>query len=157
MRNVALAVAVFVLVAAAACSHDPAVSLDAERERLEERQSEFFAALEARDAERMAELFSDDAVVHVANRPPLEGRGAIRAFYGNMFGFLSASSATPERVHMSGAGDLAYSTGGTSNEFHSPEGTVAYTGKYLLVWEKREDHWMIAAYSISSDESAPEA
>lgn len=49
---------------------------------LDQRQSESFAALEARDADTTAALFADEAVVHVANMPPIEGRSAIREFYG---------------------------------------------------------------------------
>jgi ketosteroid isomerase-like protein len=144
MQLVALALAV-----TAACAND---RVD-EAGLLEQRQADFFAAVEARDADRVAELFSERGVVHVANMPPIEGRSAIREFYGNMFGFLTASEATPEATYLSEGGRMAYGVGSTENEFRGPDGPVAYLGKYLLVWEKVDDEWRVAAYSISGNES----
>jgi ketosteroid isomerase-like protein len=145
---VAAVLATLLLTACADGSVEAAADAD---ERLEQRQSEFFAALGARDADRMAELFAEDGVLHIAGMPAIEGRGAIRQFYGNMFGFLSASDATPVATRLSGSGDMAYSIGAMSNEFRGPDGPARYGGKYLLVWENRAD-WVIAVYSISSDQ-----
>jgi branched-chain amino acid transport system substrate-binding protein len=116
----------------------------------EKRQDEFLAAMAARDADRVAAMFADDAVLHIAGMPPIAGRAAIHRFYGNMFGFLSASSATPESLHVSG--DMAYGTGHSSNEFRGADGPVSYAGKYLLVWKREGSEWFIAAYSISSNQ-----
>lgn len=121
--------------------------------RLNERQQEFFAAMGARDANRVAALFTDGAYVHVANMPPIEGRAAIRAFYVNLFGFLAASSATAEATHVSEGGAMAYSVGRTRNEFAGPEGPVEYTGKYALVWVREDGEWWIALYAISSNQA----
>jgi ketosteroid isomerase-like protein len=146
--------AAFVLLLGAGCSFDQPRALDAEWPPLLERQSEFFEAMEAKDADGIAALFSEDAVVHVANMPPVEGREAIRQFYGNLFGFLVASNAVPEETHLSAGGDMAYGFGRTSNEFRGPEGPVGYAGKYALVWYKFGGEWMIVLYGVSSNEPA---
>jgi ketosteroid isomerase-like protein len=140
---------------AGACAHRQAAPAEAERERLGQRQGELFAALAARDADRTAALFADDALLHVAGMPPIQGRIAIREFYSNVFGFLSASSATPEMTHISDSGDLAYGVGRVANAFRGPQGPVEYAGKYLLVWRKLADDWVIVLYGISSNQ--PEA
>lgn len=142
------------LLAAPCAAQDPAARDAAVPERppaLDERQSEFFGALAAGDADAVAALFTQDAVVHVADMPAIEGRDAIRRFYGNLFGFLVATRSTPEAVRVSADGEMAYSVGRTVNEFRGRDGPVEYAGKYLLVWRREAGEWRIAAYSVSSD------
>lgn len=119
---------------------------------LEQRQTAFFAAVTARDADKLALFFAEAAVVHVANMPPIEGRAAIRQFYGNMFRFLTGSIATPEKIDVSESGDLAYGIGRVTNEFDRPEGPVKYTGKYVLVWRRSGGDWMVVLYGVSSNQ-----
>jgi ketosteroid isomerase-like protein len=116
------------------------------------RQSSFLAAMAARDADQMAAHFSEDAVVHIANQPALRGRSVIRQFYGTVFRFLEGSDAVAEMTHVSAAGDLAYSVGRVDNVFRGEDGAVSYAGKYLLVWENHGGEWLIAAYTVSSDQ-----
>ncbi len=149
--------AVLVLMGAAlACSPDAGrVSPGGTLDGLEARQAEFLDAMEARDASRVAGLFEDAAVLHVANMPPVEGREAIAGFYGNLFGFLLASAAVPERLELSEGGGMAWGIGRTTNEFMGPDGPVAYAGKYATVWRHGEGEWRIVLYSVSSDHSEP--
>ncbi len=147
--------AALVLLLAAGCGPERPATLDAEWALFLERQGRFFESVEARDADGVAALFSEAAVLHVANMPPLEGREAIRQFYGNLFDYLTGSHAVPEETHMSASGDMAYGIGRTFNEFRGPEGPVGYAGKYALVWYKLEGEWMIVFYGVSSNEPAP--
>jgi ketosteroid isomerase-like protein len=144
--------AVMLALLATACGHGRPMAGDPERALLEARQEEFHAALAARDADRTAALFAETAVLHVANMPEVRGRAAILAFYGNLFGFLSASTAVPGALHLAASGDLAYGTGTAANVFRRPDGgTQEYTGKYVLVWRRLEGEWRIVLYGVSSD------
>jgi uncharacterized protein (TIGR02246 family) len=156
-RSAALAVvtAAISAVFAAACAHHGDLFDHAGPDRLEARQAEYFAAMADRDADRVAGLFAPDGVVHVANMPPVQGQAAIRQFYRNMFGFLTASTLTPEVTRVAAGGDMAFGTGSTSNEFRGPDGAVTYSGKYVLVWQRLEGDWRIAVYSISGNEQTP--
>jgi len=124
----------------------------AERAHVEVRERSFLAALANRDAEATAAHFADDAMLHIANMPTIEGRPAIQQFYGNVFRAMQASDAVPDRIRVSAGGDMAWSSGQVSNAFASTEGSdegpVAYTGRYLLVWERRADEWLIVVYSL---------
>jgi ketosteroid isomerase-like protein len=71
-----------------------------------------------------------------------------------MFRFLAASAASPETAHVSSSGDLAYTTGSTSNRFRAADGTVEYAGKYILVWTRYGGDWQVALYAISRNEPA---
>jgi ketosteroid isomerase-like protein len=152
MRKHPILIVTLTALMATGCADSRASSLDDEWERLHQRQEAFLAALSARDADRTADMFSEDAVVHVAGMSPIQGEGAIRQFYGHVFGFLSETSSAPEATHLSGGGGMAYSFGRTSNEFRDPGGAVGYSGKYLLVWQKIAGDWKIVAYSISSNQ-----
>jgi ketosteroid isomerase-like protein len=152
MAQRSVLVAALTALLATACAAYRPVPNDDHRELLDQRQEEFTAAVAARDADRTAELFAEDAVLHIANRAPIEGNRAIRQFYGNVFGFMSASRATPETTRLAEGGDMAYGIGRTSNEFRGPDGPVEYTGKYLLVWRKIAGDWRIVAYSLSSNQ-----
>jgi uncharacterized protein (TIGR02246 family) len=116
-----------------------------------ERQWSFMAAIAARDLEATLAHFADDAVLHVAGMPALEGRDAIRSFYGNVFRFLSASQATPSVLRVAAGGDVAFGTGSVANAFEGLQGRREFAGKYLLVWERRAGEWLVAVYALSSD------
>jgi ketosteroid isomerase-like protein len=140
-----------VLLALAACAPAPAVVVAAAPQRLEQRQSEFLAALSARDVERTMAHFADDAVLHIANMPAIQGRAAIGRFYENVFRFLAASDPMAELTRVSSGGDMAYTVGRVTNTFAGEQGEVEHTGKFTLVWERRDGEWWVAVYGISSD------
>jgi ketosteroid isomerase-like protein len=149
LRHVIIATVILLL--ATACAHGPPHDPQLGREGLRPRQDAFLAALAARDLEQTVAHFAEDAVLHVANMPPVQGREAIRQFYGNVFRFLSASEPVAERSHVAESGDLAYSVGSVTNVFRGEQGPVEYVGKFLLIWERRADEWAIAVYSISNN------
>ena len=150
LRAAVLASVAFLL--ATGCGQPRPASLDAEWPLLLERQGDFLEAMASRDVDGIPSLFAEDAVLHVANMPPVEGREAIVRFYGNLFGSLTASNAVVEETHMSAGGDMAYSFGQTTNQFRGPEGTESYAGKFALVWCKIEGEWVIVLYSVSSNQ-----
>jgi uncharacterized protein (TIGR02246 family) len=122
-------------------------------EAVERRQAGFISAMAERDAGALASYFAEDAVMHLAGRPPIEGRAAIGQLYTRMFGYLRESRFTPSALHVAGAGDMAVVHGETANVFGGPDGTVEYVGKYSMVWRRYGDEWLIALYSVSSNES----
>jgi uncharacterized protein (TIGR02246 family) len=153
MINRSMAVTVpLALALALACAGSTQLQPGDARAAVEQRQAGFIAALAARDADAVAAFFADDGAMHIAGRPAIEGRSAIRDFYENMFGFLAASGATPQATHVAAAGDMAFSLGSTTNVFRRPEGPVEYEGKYSLAWRNVEGDWSIILYSVSSNQ-----
>jgi len=151
MRRLEIRIVGLAVLLASACAPRGVPTAGAEYGPLEQRQAAFLAAMAARDAERTAAFFADGAVLHIAGMPAIEGRDAIRGFYGNMFGFLAESAAVPRTLELSAGGDMAYSHGTTSNTFRGPQGTSTYTGKYVLVWRRIDGDWRIVLYAVSSD------
>jgi uncharacterized protein (TIGR02246 family) len=156
MKHRALPIAALLLAWITACAHRPPVPSEAERERLQQREIEFLTALSARDLERTAAHFADDAVLHVAGMPTIQGREAIRRFYENVFRFLIESAAMPGTRSLSASADMAYSLGTVRNVFTRGQERSEHAGKYLLVWERRDDQWSIAVYAVSSDRTEAE-
>jgi ketosteroid isomerase-like protein len=128
------------------------VESEDEREALEMRQKELFAALATKDAGVVAELFAEPAVMHVANFAPIEGRAAIQSFYANLFRFLDSSGMTPSVLEISREGDMAYGFGASTNVFRRGEELTSYEGKYVLVWRKLDDAWKVVLYAVSSNQ-----
>lgn len=135
----------------AACAHRPATDAWNAQQELRQTQGAFLDALSARNVQQATRHFADDAVLHVANLPPMHSRESIQQFYGNVFRFLRASTSTPETTRFSGGADMAYTAGRIVNVFDGEQGPVEFAGKFILVWERRDDRWSIAAYSISSN------
>lgn len=144
---------VLVVLLGSACAHHVSATAAGEREILQQREHDFLAALGTRDLEKTTAYFADDATLHVANMPPIQGRSAIAQFYGNAFRFLQTSEAIPGLLRVSGSADFAYSAGRVSNVFEGAEGRVEYAGKYLLVWENQAGEWVIVFYSISNNQA----
>jgi ketosteroid isomerase-like protein len=134
------------------CRGDLRNGAEVEATALELRQEAFFDALRTRDPSAIQGFFTEDAVLHVANMPPVEGREAIGRFYENLFRFMLGTRAAPERLDLAPGGGMAVGAGSTRNEFQGPEGPVSYSGKYLLAWKRVDGEWFIAAYAISSDQ-----
>lgn len=145
----------FVLLLAGGCAapgpEAAAEAVEPERERLLERQDAFLSALDAGDVAATVEHFAADAVLHVGGMPPVEGRDAIGAFYGNVFRFMTASAAVPETTRISSGGDMAFSRGSVSNTFQGEGSPMEFSGKYVLVWEIRGEGWSIVVYAVSDD------
>lgn len=153
MSRIASTLSVLMLLFISACAQRPSVSEHQVGQALLQREQAFLAALSARDVEQTAAFFAEDASLHLANMPPVQGRSAIEQFYRNVFRFLQASTALPERMQVAASVDLAYSAGQVNNVFASEQGQSAYAGKYLLVWEWREGDWFIVFYSLSSNQA----
>jgi uncharacterized protein (TIGR02246 family) len=144
------------MILAAGCAHAGAGAAPGDaRELLDRRDAAFRAAAADRDTERLAGFFAEDATLHVAGMPAVRGREAIGRFYENVHRFLAATTSTPESHRIATSADLAYSTGSTTNEFRSPEGTTSYAGKYATVWVWRDGNWFVSLHSVSSDRSDP--
>ncbi|HUG99107.1 MAG TPA: nuclear transport factor 2 family protein [Gammaproteobacteria bacterium] len=142
-----------IVTVAGGCAHRAPAPAAPDAARLEQRQSDFLEALTAKDPDQVAAHFAEDAVIHIANLPPIQGREAIRQLYRNIFRFLRASSYTPEVLRLAGSGDMAYSAGGVTTAFDGEQGLAEYPGKYLLIWERRDGDWSIVAYSISNNQA----
>lgn len=140
------------LLLAVGCAGAPTVPTVDHGADLAQRQTAFHAAMHAKDAQALSALFAEGGVVHVAGMPAVEGREAIAQFYANLFRFLAGTEARPDALRLAADGSMAYEVGRTANAFVGPQGRTTHVGKYLLVWERGGEGWLVAAYSVGSDQ-----
>ena len=79
----------------------------------------------------LAELFTEDGILEIEGRPPLQGRAAIVAFLGNIKTNLAAGAARPFIRHHVSSIEIAVD---------SP-GDAAAWSYFLAVTDHGPDHW----------------
>ena len=127
----------------------PAVSASAAadpfaiRAEIEALTASYQAAARAGNADAIAALYTDDAVLHPANKPAVRGRAAIDAYIATSHATPSTLTFTTVDVIASEAGDLAYELGTAV----WPDGP----GKYLTLYRRTPDGWRIVADTWSHD------
>jgi len=111
----------------------PTVTLPPELARV---LSDYEAAWQAHDAEKLAALFAEDGFVLSLGRPPVRGRDAIRKQYANAGGPLSLRAFA-----YATAGSIGYIIGGFTRRKGDPD-----TGKFTLTLRKAADgRWLIVS------------
>lgn len=136
-----------VLVLAAACnpasqSSDPSV--------LAARSEAWDAALNAKDIDALADLYTTDARIMPPNRKIATGQDAVRAEFGAMIDAALSSELTSVETMVSG--DIGYNVG---NYTLRTGDDVVDTGKYTEIWHRGDDgQWRIANDIWNSDHAA---
>jgi len=113
---------------------------------------EWFAAHEAGDADRLAALYAEDAVLSIPGAPPVRGRPAIREAFAAEVAAMKAAGlknnqgASPE---FGVSGDLGWEW----NTFTVTDqaGATVDTGKYVTVYARRDGKWLIVRDIWNSD------
>lgn len=128
---------------------DPAVA----QQDIERLRSEWIAAAELDDAETVAALYTDDAVVASSDGPPAVGREAIKQLWTQAF--PTASELEIRSSELVASGELAYDYGEFSQRITPAKGKpMDVTGEYLVVLERQSDGaWKIKRH-ISVDRPA---
>lgn len=111
----------------------------------------YVAAVNARDAAKVSELYTENAVEMPPNQKPLKGRAAIRSHYEQMFkGGLGVefSNLMLQRLESRTEGDVGYETGQYSQRV-APKGAKPFddTGNYAVILHRTQGQWRVA-YAI---------
>jgi ketosteroid isomerase-like protein len=140
---------VLTLIAAGACSSageaDQFTTQDADTIR--QRSGQLATAFNAKQMDRILELYADNSVFMPPNAPALRGREPLREFYQDLIG--RATNLHLETEDLAGHGPLAYETGEYSLVYE--DGKVRDRGKYVFVWRKTNDTWRTEKTIWSSD------
>lgn len=140
-----------------AAADSPAVQQDraGAEEAIAEQNRLWIEAVEAGDADFIADLHTEDGRLMAPNAPAAEGREAVRSAWEEILAMpgLSLSFEATEIV-VSDDGSMAYDVGTYDLSFEDPEapgGQVEDEGKYLVVWENVDGEWKVAADMFNSD------
>ena len=108
-------------------------------------------AYNAGDADAIAALLTDDALVMPPNSPAVEGRSAIKAFYREQFANRVVPAKTDEREVIV-FGEMTYRQGVYALAL--PDGSTEY-GKFVELWKNDNGQWRLHR-SIWSSNGSPD-
>jgi len=102
------------------------------------------------DAVKVANLYTDDAVLVGSDQPLASGRSAIQAALAKNFPMAHGLKINSENTDVSG--DLAYDFGTYAQEVTPPKGkTTVVGGAYLVVLKKQSDgSWKIVRHMTTT-------
>lgn len=139
MEKLFLVLATVLVLAASGCG--PQVDVEAEETAIRAAEDEALEIAQAKDAERWASVYADDARVFPPNALLVTGKEAIRKLFAELFaspGFEIDWEVT--RVEVSRAGDLGYVVGTHKVTVNDAEGNpVTDRGKWIAIWKKQAD------------------
>lgn len=147
--------AVVVLLALAACAHQPTAGLaPADSAAIVGVAEAWMAAAARRDADAIAALYTPDALLLSPNRPVISGRDGIRAWFLALPAFSKMATDT---VEVEGRADLAVARATFAMTLPLPgRPAIEERGKILQVLRRQPDgRWLIWRESFSSDTPRP--
>jgi uncharacterized protein (TIGR02246 family) len=103
---------------------------------------EWSSGATAKDAEKFASFYAEDATLMLGNVPDLKGATAIRETAGGMMQDANfALSFETTAVQVARSGDMAYELGTYSVTTTNPKTKKPATekGNYVVVWKKQAD------------------
>jgi len=107
-------------------------------------------AVEAKDANRIASFFAEDALAMYPKPAPTAGRGANREAWAAFFRKPNATHPiSTERVTISASGEMGWTLGTFTAAYDEPEGRAKGEGLYVAVWRKAGARWEIVALSAN--------
>lgn len=114
------------------------------KDEIQARQNELAQAIAARDVERGAALYTEDAWVMPDAMPTCRGGEGVRGFLGGAIGsgIVAARFTT---LDVEAEGSLAVENGRYELYAGHPNGdrVKVDAGRYLMVWRKVNDNWQI--------------
>ncbi|MEM7430934.1 MAG: DUF4440 domain-containing protein [Pseudomonadota bacterium] len=136
-----------ILLVLTACSRSD-VDIAAEKAAIQTRSDAMVAAEAAKDIDTALLFWTDDGTVLLPTGAKIEGKPAIREFLIGMFATFDTFEGTTTAIKVDSSGAVAYEYG--TNRIVYP-GDVVETGKYVIVWRKIDDVWLMAAVSMEDD------
>jgi uncharacterized protein (TIGR02246 family) len=134
----------------------PAVNLAAEEAEIRATDTRWQEAVKARDPERAASFWADDATIYPPNAAAITGKDAIHAYVAGAFASPDFSITwTTDKVVVAKGGDMAYSSGSDQITYRG-EGNKVISEKNhgVVVWKKQANGLWRAAIDIWN--AAPE-
>ena len=136
----------------------PAVDLVAEQAKLHDLEANWVKDAAAKDVEKIASHYADDAVFMTPGAPPFKGKDAIRAAWKGMLDDPNLKlNFSSDRVEISAGGDLATTKGSYTLTMTDPKTKklVDDKGSYLTVFKKQADGGRKAVEDINTSEVPP--
>ena len=136
----------------------PAVDLPAEQSNIRDIESGWVKEAAAKDVEKSAAHYTDDAVLMMPGTPAAKGKDAIRAAWKGLLEDPNVKlDFSADRVEMSAGGDLATTRGSYTMTVTNPKTKkpVEDKGSYMTVYKKQADGAWKVIEDMTTSEVAP--
>ncbi len=142
-----------VIAAAAGCAKTaPPQDTAADKAKLEADALGWFDAFAKADSEGLANLYAEDALVMPPNAPSVNGRPAIKTYFGAMASGVKAGGMSIKNGSVTGSdvsGDMGWISG--TYTLQDSTGATVDSGKYLSVHHRENGMWLYVRDTWSSD------
>jgi len=129
---------------------------DSARVAIDARGKAFAEATNAGNADAVAALYTDDAVLMPPDMPAVTGRDNIRATFAAMMGQMPGMRIAFEVQDVMANGPLAVERGAWIITVPTPDGgSSEMRGKYLVAWHRIDGEWMMARDIWNNDAPLP--
>jgi ketosteroid isomerase-like protein len=121
--------------------------------QIRQLMSDFVAAYNAKDVEKIGSLFSGNGIIMPPNRSTLRGVEMVKTYFEGRLNEEGATDlAFDEPLTIDGHGPLAYATN-TYQLVLKPEGGTGerYRGKAITILRKLANQWRVDVMMMSSD------
>jgi uncharacterized protein (TIGR02246 family) len=104
----------------------------------------FEEAVRKGDVERLAQLYTKDAIALPPDGPVVRGRDAIKALWGGVVRDMALRDVTLRTVELEIAGDMACEVGEARLTLEPPSASPATAVvKYVVVWKREGGRWQL--------------
>ncbi len=137
------ALTVFLTAAASPVTRSEEPGIDGARAAIEQVNARFSEAIARGDAQAIAKLYTEDAILLPERGEMVKGRQAIGEFWKTAMDG-GVKSVTVTTLDVGGSGDLAHEVGTvllTLQAEGRPPATAS--AKYVVVWKREADGWKI--------------
>jgi uncharacterized protein (TIGR02246 family) len=140
------------------CKQAPPDTHDADVKAIQDVETQWNKEYAAKDADKLANHYAEDAVVMMGDSPALVGKRAVLDWMMNLLrdpAFKVSFHATKADVAKSG--DLAYTQGSYTSTVSDPITKLPIDGRgsYLTVYRKQEDGTWEAVEDVISPDTPP--
>lgn len=124
-----------------------------DEQRIREIDAAWSQALHDKDLDKVMSNYAEDASFLPPDEPIVRGQGNIREWFARRVAMPGYSASfTPTRIVVAKSADIAYELGTFRVTVDDAAGKpLEYSGKHLVIWEKRGGHWKVTAESINRD------
>lgn len=118
-----------------------ALDLEKIRPEIQAMEDAFAAAEKAKDADKVAAYYSDDAISYSRNEPPTAGKAAIRdSIAARIARDTTSNYSVYKVVDLFGEGNLLVEIGSWTNM--NPAGAEVDKGHYMSVFQKKDGKYV---------------
>jgi uncharacterized protein (TIGR02246 family) len=131
---------------------------DADVKAIRDLETATVQAFAAKDVDKLAAFYADDASVLFPDAPVINGIAAIKTAFKPFFADKNFTNTfASDKVDVAKSGDLGYSQGAYTMTFKDPKTKKVLTvkGKYVTVFQKQADGGWKAVADIFNEDAPP--